>query len=487
MRGWTKYGIFSKKDQRFSYEFLKFYHKTIHWSNLTGRSNVRDFIEATSIAKVGQSYIYHENDKYIPFWKIDNNSIRINSGHYIRIDSLDGNIENVNHINSNRHNVLSRIEFNICMRSRSQFFIDKELMKYRIEFIINCVGCIKYDKWSKANSLEEFAPHAQISDTLFLLSQDEYYGFPIGVTPFEREEILLNNGTNVSVRQMQQDFANGKIKTSITLDFNGIETLINKNGLHKQFDPITQQLAKVKNIESLNIQGFLAGNYVLLDFNSKWLLPVYILNNLYVRTQRRIVHVQDLRMYHDSFYKNGEFVNKEFIQMEYNYIQLSSQEKSDDNNQFSLASLNQEQKNDQTNTQGLNTHHQSKVIQTAVANANGKVSDMQQFAQNNEEKSDGKVEEQQTQQPQEQHPTCIPALSHHKHPKVDPREVWDMNVVVRKDFLLEKLHARVSLYDPKITDCVPHLLEYDLSLTIAALNDETDTYILNLYQNYKNN
>ena len=49
-----------------------------------------------------------------------------------------------------------------------------------------------------------------------------------------------------------------------------------------------------------------------------------------------------------------------------------------------------------------------------------------------------------------------------------------------ENFLLEKLHARVSLYDAKITHFVPHLLEYDLSLLIAALNDDTDTYIINL-------
>ena len=267
-RGWTKYGIFSKKDQRFSYEFLKFFHKTIHYSNLPGRNNAKNITQATTSAMVGCSYIYHENDRYIPFWKVDDTTIRINSSHYLKIDSLDNNIDNIQHITNNRHNVLSRNEYNICQRSRSQFFVDTELMKYKIEFIMNCVGCIKYEDWSKAKSLNQFAPHAQIADTLFLLTQDGYYGFPIGVSPYEQEEILLNNGSNVSVRQMQQDFKNNQISTGIALDFNGIETLIDKNGIHEQFDPIIQQLAKVTNIKTLNIQGFLAGQYILLDFNS---------------------------------------------------------------------------------------------------------------------------------------------------------------------------------------------------------------------------
>ena len=319
-RGWTKYGIFSKKDQRFSYNFLKFFHKTIHCSNLPGRNNAKDFVEAAITAIRGRSYIYHENDKYIPFWKTDDITIRINSSHYLKINTLSDNINNINLINNNRHNILTRNEFNICQRNRSQFFIDTSLMKYRIEFIINCVGSIKYEDWSQAQSLDDFAAHAQIADTLFLLTQDGYYGFPIGVSPYEDEEILLNNGSNVSVKQMQEDYKNRKIPTGIALDFNGIETLIDKNGIHEQYDPITQQLAKITNIKSLNIQGFLAGQYILLDFNTPWLLPIYVLNNLYVRTQRRIVHVQDLQMYHDSFYKNDEFINKNYIQMEYTIV-----------------------------------------------------------------------------------------------------------------------------------------------------------------------
>ena len=225
------------------------------------------------------------------------------------------NIDNIQHINHNKHNVLSRNEFNICQRNRFQFFIDTELMKYRIEFILNCLGSIKYEDWSQAKSLDDFALHAQISDTLFLLTQDGYHGFPIGVLSYEQNEILLNNGSNISVIQMQRDFKNKKIPTGIALDFNGIETLIDKNGIHEQFDPITQQIAKIKNIETLNIQGFLASQYILLDFDTPWLLPAYVLNNLYIRTEKRIIHVQDLHKYHDSSYKNGDFMNKSYTSL----------------------------------------------------------------------------------------------------------------------------------------------------------------------------
>ena len=107
-RGWTKYGIFSKKDQRFSYEFLKFFHKNIHYSNLPGRNNVKNIVEAFKCAIRGRGYIYHENDRYIPFWKTDDETVRLNSGHFLKIDTVNENIENINHINNNRHNVLSK-------------------------------------------------------------------------------------------------------------------------------------------------------------------------------------------------------------------------------------------------------------------------------------------------------------------------------------------------------------------------------------------
>ena len=93
---------------------------------------------------------------------------------------------------------------------------------------------------------------------------------------------------------MQQDYRNNKINTWIALDFNGAERLITKYSIHDQFRSMTQQIAKVGNCNNISIQGFLAGQYVLLDFDTDWLLPVYILNDLYVRTERRIVHVKDL-------------------------------------------------------------------------------------------------------------------------------------------------------------------------------------------------
>ena len=99
----------------------------------------------------------------------------------------------------------------------------------------------------------------------------------------------MNNGNYISIVQLQQEFKNKNIPIGIALDFNGPEILCDKNGHHEQFNQITQQMAKVENINKYNIQKQLAGQ-------SEWLLPVYILNDIYVRSQKRIIHVEDLYM-----------------------------------------------------------------------------------------------------------------------------------------------------------------------------------------------
>ena len=72
LRKWSNYCIFNKLDQRFCYDFVKYFHSTYHQSN-QGIDNlmVTDFKQAAIKATIGNSYIYHENNLYVPFWKID--------------------------------------------------------------------------------------------------------------------------------------------------------------------------------------------------------------------------------------------------------------------------------------------------------------------------------------------------------------------------------------------------------------------------------
>ena len=496
-RGWSKYTMFSKCDQRYNYEFIKFFEKTFHQSIQVGNNNATDFVDAITKSKGGCSYIYHEKDKYIPYWKINAESIQLNSGLYLKINTIDKDINQINHIINDRHNTLSRQEFKSLRRNLSQIFIDTDLMKYRIEFILNCIGIIKHSDWINAGLLQHFASEAKSADTLFLLT-DDYHGFPIGVAPGEENPILMNNGTYVSLKQLQQDFKNNKIQTSIALDFNGIETLIDNYNIHDQFKSFTQKMAKVGKCDNIIIQGFLTGQYVLLDFETGWLLPVYILNDQYVRTETRIVNVKDLDKCYYQFYDQGEFISKNDIQLENDYIQLSSQtdEYKDSKDALSLPRIPLNQETPNGPNVGITTTVQTGLINNAMNNAINRTTDIQQFENNQGQQQPQQQQQQQphrqaqqNNQPHEQQQSQpattaniglrnIPKSSNKKFEKVDPREVLNMSPYQRQDYLIEQLRQRVELYDPKLVECVPRLIEFDLPHLVAALND--DTYILHL-------
>ena len=138
LRRWSNYCMFNKHDQRFCYDFIKYFHVTYHQSDQgIGKLMVTNLKQAATQAAIGNSYIYHENNLYIPFWKIDKVSIQLNSKIYLKINTIPDDVRNINHINNNRHNTLSRNEFMSFNQELTNLFIDKRLMKYKIEFITN--------------------------------------------------------------------------------------------------------------------------------------------------------------------------------------------------------------------------------------------------------------------------------------------------------------------------------------------------------------
>ena len=74
---------FQEHDQRFAYDFDRYYHLTYRQLNQdTGRSQVLNFRQAAGQAMEGHAYIYQEKDIFIPFWKTDRASIQLNSNRY---------------------------------------------------------------------------------------------------------------------------------------------------------------------------------------------------------------------------------------------------------------------------------------------------------------------------------------------------------------------------------------------------------------------
>ena len=104
----------------------------------------------------------------------------MNSKHYIKIDTIN-DFRQINHITKNRHNSLSKQVVDQIQHLTNNLFIDKRLMKYRFEFISNCVGMVPYDVWTNARNIADMDPKARNNHTLFLLSPDGYNGFPVGI------------------------------------------------------------------------------------------------------------------------------------------------------------------------------------------------------------------------------------------------------------------------------------------------------------------
>ena len=66
IRRWQDYCIFNKHDQRFMYDFVKYYHITYLKSNSgIGRVNVTGFNQAAQQAKNDNAYIYQKNNMFI--------------------------------------------------------------------------------------------------------------------------------------------------------------------------------------------------------------------------------------------------------------------------------------------------------------------------------------------------------------------------------------------------------------------------------------
>ena len=100
---------------------------------------MQNFQQTAQQVMEGHAYIYQEKDIFIPFWKTDRTSIQL----FLKIDTSPD--DSINHIANNRHNVLfTNQKINIFQRDLKHLFVNVDLMKYKIEFIINCVALVPW-------------------------------------------------------------------------------------------------------------------------------------------------------------------------------------------------------------------------------------------------------------------------------------------------------------------------------------------------------
>ena len=163
--------------------------------------------------------------------------------------------------------------------------------------------------------MDDIDPQITSEQTLFFLCDNTYDGFPVGCNKGVEDCILLDSGENVSFQRLKQLFNEKKISSGITLDFNSNERLLNGIECHSQFDYMTQQMAKInfQTLKQTYILDYLAGQYILLDFGNEWLLPIYVLNDKYIRAQSHIIHIHDLQNYVQMELENGDFIRVRMI------------------------------------------------------------------------------------------------------------------------------------------------------------------------------
>ena len=77
-------------------------------------------------------------------------------------------------------------------------------MKYKIEFIINCVTLVPYDTWINVQDIEDIDPNARSRHAFFLLCPNTDDGFPVGINKDEGACILLDNGKSVTLERLKQ-------------------------------------------------------------------------------------------------------------------------------------------------------------------------------------------------------------------------------------------------------------------------------------------
>ena len=522
-KGWGKHCIFSQTGQRFNYEFVVDYHCTYHQSTTaTGKLMVASLPIGAAKGIKGRSYIYQEKDIYIPFYKIDDDTIRTNNGHFIRIGTLQPELDKNDSIMNDKHNCITKQQYDLLIPNLRSLFINFQLMKFKIDFILNYHSTIPYRIWSRASKIDQISSSVKDSQTLFLLSPDGLNGFPIGVQPASKQCIILNSGKRQTIAGMQKKFQENKIKLTINLDFNGFEPLYDsqKQELHQQLQPPVQQMVSmdISKLQKVSVfmQSHMAGQYILLDFGMEHVMPIYVLNDQYFRTPTHIVHILDLPKFVTQYFDNTNAILKSNVSLDYNYVQLSSQDiaviSNDQNSQqpFALPILNNNNKNDLPSTQ-------QQMVNNAANAAHQHTHDIAQFNVNLQQMKDistknpkaGQSNPSNNRSPQQTvHPPLQPLQTIHTPVKssidkqkthqtdhnnnksnqntnwlhqperVDMIYVKSLSKQEKSQYLLAKLEKRIAIYDHGAVDKAKYLLEFDENRVIAALND--DTYLFKL-------
>ena len=195
--GWSHFHFYNPNSAKFCYSFTKMFHRIYHHNpNGTSALCAISIVAALNASKNGATYIYHEQDYYIPY-RIENNYVRFNTGDPVLISSIKPKLNTNVIIATNIKNRITRAQTDTIMGACQSIFINNKSNTFNSEFIMNHHQTIPYEFWFEKSTFKDiFNQQFNEDATFMLLSIDNTHGIPIGIDYHQQYIILNTNGSS---------------------------------------------------------------------------------------------------------------------------------------------------------------------------------------------------------------------------------------------------------------------------------------------------
>ena len=229
---------------------------------------------------------------------------------------INNNLDNITQY-SRENDIIDKSTCDRIFVECKELFIDISNHTYREQFILNFRLSIPYSTWIKSDFEVLFNNKTTSLDfTFFLLSRSGKSGFPIGIASFKKKQVILNDGTRISWKQLHQRYRNNKIVCSINLDFGCYEIQNSPTMLCEAAHVDTDVMQNAK--FSVNF----VGHMVLLDVSSHYYIPIYILNHQLCSTRSHVMQFPELLRLIVNQSNPNDKIDKHLISQNLKYVNI---------------------------------------------------------------------------------------------------------------------------------------------------------------------
>ena len=216
--------------------------------------------------------------------------------------------------------------------------------------------------------------------TFMLLDHTGIYGVSIGINK-ESKSIITNSNVWIHWNAFKVKFNGDEIERYQNLDFKGNENLLNNNYkfINNNFKNPCQQIAMVdlEKLSKSKILSYFIGQFILLDYDTDYYLPIYVYTPTIIRSNQHIVVLSDIVRYVN--HTPMALIHKDNIENTQNYVSITTTNcaiEKDWNLQNAAPNILPNLDNVPiSNINGAMTDEQSRIINNAMNNAENHVSD----------------------------------------------------------------------------------------------------------------